>query len=66
MLEGDREPVGGRPGQAGAGDQAGKRGRSGLEGGEHESGLVEYADATGVVHMAILPSHNLGCKWYGM
>ena len=62
VLEGDGEPVRGRPGQAGAGDQAGERGRSGLEGGEHEGGLVEHADAAGVVHMAILPSQIMGCK----
>ena len=62
VLEGDREPVGGRPGEAGAGDQAGQGGRSGLERGEHEGGLVEDADSARVVHMAILPSQIMGCK----
>ena len=62
VLEGDGEPVGGRPGQSGAGDQPGEGGRSGLEGGEHEGGLVENADSARVVHMAILPSQIMGCK----
>ena len=62
VLEGDGEPVRGRAGQAGAGDQAREGGRSGLEGGEHEGGLVEHAHAAGVVHMAILPSQIMGCK----
>ena len=34
----------------------------GLERGEHEGGLVEHADAAGVVHMAILPSQIMGRK----
>ena len=62
VLEGDRQAVGGRPGQPGAGDQAGQGGRSGLEGGEHERGLVEDADSAGVVHIAILPSQIMRCK----
>ena len=62
VLEGDREAVGGRAGQAGAGDQAGEGGRSGLEGGEHESGLVEHADARSVVHIPIFSSQRVGCK----
>ncbi len=62
VLQGDGQAVRGRPGQPGAGDQAGQGGRSGLEGGEHEGGLVEYADSAGVVHMAILPSQIMGCK----
>ena len=62
VLERDGEPVGGRAGEAGAGDQAGERGGPGLEGGEHEGGLVEDADSARVVHMAILPSQIMGCK----
>ena len=62
VLEGDREPVRGGAGQAGAGDQAGQRGGPGLEGGEHERGLVEHADPAGVVHMPILPSQLMGRK----
>ena len=52
VLEGDGEPVRGRPGQAGAGDEAGQGGRSGLERGEHEGGFVEHADSARVVHIA--------------
>ena len=67
VLERDGEAVRGRPGQAGAGDQTGQGGRPRLEGGEHEGGLVEDADAgsaAGTVHMAILPSQIMGCKVY--
>ena len=65
VLQRDGEPVRGRPGQAGAGDQAGQGGRARLERGEHERGLVENSDAgsaTGTVHIAILPSQIMGCK----
>ena len=63
VLERDREPVGGRSGQAGAGDQAGERRRAGLQGREHEGGLVEDADSAGdVVHMAILPSRIVDAR----
>ena len=62
VLEGHREAVGGGPGQPGAGDEAGQGGRSGLESGEHEGGLVEHADARSVVHMPILSSQRVGCK----
>ena len=62
VLECHGEPVGGRPGQPGAGHQTGEGGRSCLEGGEHEGGLVENADSARVVHMAILPSQIMGCK----
>ena len=66
VLQRDGEPVRGRPGESGAGDQAGQGGRARLEGGEHEGGLVEHADAdsAGIVHMAILPSQIMGCKAY--
>ena len=62
VLEGDGEPVGGRAGEAGAGDEPGQRGGPGLECREHEGGLVEHADSARVVHMAILPSQIMGCK----
>ena len=62
VLQRDGETVGGGPGEAGAGDQPGEGRRTGLEGGEHEGGLVEHADSAGVVHMAILPSQIMGCK----
>ena len=62
VLEGDGEPVGGGPGQPGAGHEPGQGGRSGLQGGEHEGGFVENADSARVVHTLILPSRNLECK----
>ena len=62
VLEGHREAVGGGPGQPGAGDEPGQGGRSGLESGEHEGGLVEHADARSVVHMPIFSSQRVGCK----
>ena len=62
VLKGDGEAVSSGSGESGAGDQAGQSGGSGLEGREHEGGLVEHADSTRVVHMAILPSQIMGCK----
>ena len=62
VLERDGEAVCRRPGETGRGDQAGQGGRSRLERGEHESCLVEHADAAGGVHMAILPSQIMGRK----
>ena len=50
VLERHREPVGRGSGQAGRGHETGQRGRSGLEGGEHEGGFVENADSARVVH----------------
>ena len=41
------------------------RWRSGLESGEHEGGLVEDADAAGVVHMAILDVSENGMQALG-
>ena len=41
----------------GSHNQSGERRGARLEGREHEGGLVEDADSTSVVHMAILPSH---------
>jgi len=64
VLEGDREAVGGGPGQAGACHQARQSGRSCLEGSQHEGGLVEYADARSIVHMPIFSSQGVGCKRY--
>ena len=43
VLQGDREAVRRGSRQAGAGDESGQGRRSGLECGEHEGGLVEYA-----------------------
>ena len=60
VLEGHRQAVRCRSGQPGTGDEAGQRGRSGLQCGEHQGGLVEYADSTCVVHMLILPSQIVG------
>jgi hypothetical protein len=54
--------MGGGAGQPRAGHETGQRGRSGLEGGKHEGGLVEYADARSVVHMPIFSSQGVGCK----
>ena len=62
VLEGDREAVGGGPGQTGAGHQARQSGRSRLERGEHEGGLVEYADARSIVHIPIFSSQGVGRK----
>ena len=62
VLQGHREPVGGRPGQSGRGHQTGERGRTGLEGAQHERGFVQYADPARVVHALILPSRMLECK----
>lgn len=55
MFQCHREAVSGRPGEARAGDEAGERGGSRLECGEHESGFVENADSARVVHVLILP-----------
>ena len=56
VLQGDGEPVRGRPGQPGGGDQGGQGGRAGLEGAQNDGGLVENADSARVVHVPILPS----------
>ena len=66
VLEGDGEPVGGRAGQAGRGDELGEGRRPGLEGAEDDGCLVENADSTGVVHGSILPSHSLRRKSVGV
>ena len=52
VLQRDGEPVRGGPGQPGAADQSGQGGRPRLEGGEHERGLVENADA-GALELSI-------------
>ena len=62
VLERHREAVRGGPGQPGAGHQAGQGRRSGLEGRQHECGLVENADARSVVHIPIFSSQPVGCK----
>ena len=62
VLEGDGEPVRGGSGQAGAGDETGEGGRSGLERRQHEGGFVEHADSARVVHTLIMPSHHVDCK----
>ena len=62
VLEGHRQPVGGRPGQPGRGHQSGQRGRSGLQGAQHQGGFVQHADTARVVHALILPSRMLECK----
>ena len=62
VFERDREPMGGRPGQSGGRDQAGQRGRPGLQRAEHQGGFVEHADTARVVHALILPSRMLECK----
>ena len=45
VLEGHRQPVGRRSGESGGADELGEGGRTGLEGAEHGSGLVENADS---------------------
>ena len=62
VLERDGQPVGGRSGEAGARDETGEGGRSGLERREHEGGFVEHPDSARVVHTLIMPSHNMDCK----
>src|SRR6478752_9680921 len=62
MLEGDREPVGGRPGQSGRRDQPCQGGRPGLQRTEDQGGFVENADPARVVHVLILPSRMLERK----
>ncbi len=55
-LQGDRDPVRRRPGQAGGGDELGEGGGAGFEGVQHGNGLVQDADSARVVHGPILPS----------
>ena len=62
VLQRHREAVGGGSGQAGGGHETGQRGRSGLQGREHEGGFVEDADSARVVHTLIMPSRILICK----
>ena len=59
VLERDRDPVRGRPGQPGRRDELGERGGPALHRGEHGNGLVQYADAARVVHVLIPPSQNV-------
>ena len=56
VLEGGGQPVRGRPGQPGGGDEGGQAGRAGLERPKHDGGLVQDADSARVVHVPILPS----------
>ena len=63
VLERDGQAVRRGPGESGARDQSGEGGRSRLEGGEHEGGLVQHAHSAGV-HIAILPSQIMGRKVY--
>ncbi len=65
VLQRDGEPVRGRPGQAGGGDELGQGGRPRLEGAEDHGGLVEHADSATLVHEAILPSHVMRRKHAG-
>ena len=62
VLERDREAVGRRPGQPGAGDETGQCRGACLECGEHEGGFVENADSARVVHILIMPSRIVRCK----
>jgi hypothetical protein len=62
MLEGDSKAMSGRSGQPSRGHQASERGRSRLQGAEHEGGFVEDADTARVVHALILPSRMLEGK----
>src|SRR5690606_40267470 len=61
-LEGDGQPVSGRPRQMGRGDELGEGGWTSLKGAENRGGLVKDADSARVVHVAILTSHSLRCK----
>ncbi|GAA3013506.1 hypothetical protein GCM10010519_50150 [Streptomyces lactacystinicus] len=56
MFECDGESVGGGARQTGGGDQPRQRGGARLQCAEHQSGLVENADAASVVHSMILQS----------
>src|SRR5690606_21947811 len=56
MLERDGQPMGRRTGKLGGGDELRESRGTRLEGTEHRSGLVEYADSARVVHSSILPS----------
>jgi hypothetical protein len=62
MLEGDREAMGGRSSQSGRCHQTSQRGRSSLQGTEHQGGFVEDTDTARVVHVLILPSRMLEGK----
>ena len=57
LEESDRQAVRGRACQSGRRDELRECRRAGLEGAQHDGGLVEYADATSVVHVLILASH---------
>ncbi|GIH78674.1 hypothetical protein Plo01_51030 [Planobispora longispora] len=59
VLQRDRQPVGGGPGQTGRLHELRQGSRTGFESVEHENGLVEYADSARVVHTPILPSRHM-------
>ena len=63
VLQRDREPVRGRAGETGGGDQPGQGGRTGLQRAQHQSRLVENADAARVVHATILTSQSVKRKF---
>ena len=48
-----------------AADELGEGGRAGLQGAQHDGGLVQHADSARVVHAPILPSHCLRRKFAG-
>ncbi|GLW06100.1 hypothetical protein Misp01_12300 [Microtetraspora sp. NBRC 13810] len=59
VLQGHGQPVRGGPGQAGRLHELRQGSRSGLQGIEHQNGLVEYADSARVVHNPILTSRHM-------
>src|SRR5699024_4868363 len=65
VLEGDRQSVGRRPRQTRGGDELRQGRGAGLQGAEHDGGLVENANSTTVVHVVILTSHVVRRKFVG-
>ena len=63
VFQGHGEPVGRGSCESGRRDQSGEGGRTGLQGAQDQSCLVENADAASVVHETILPSHSVKRKF---
>src|SRR5690606_37907611 len=63
VLERDGQPVGGGAGQPGRLDELGEGSRARLQRVQNADGFVKYADSARVVHVLILPSRILRCKF---
>ena len=65
VFQGYGEPMRGGPGKSGGCHEAREGRRARLQGGEHQSGFIKYADSARViaVHTSILPSQMVICKF---